>query len=483
MKSIQEVFVNKESRDVKVIQFGEGNFLRAFTDWMIQKMNDETDFNGNVVIVQPLATGLCQVLEEQNCLYTHFMNGIKNGEAVSEHMVNNSIEYTVNPYDDYMKYLSLADIETVKFIISNTTEAGISYVAEDTLNNQPQKSYPGKLTALLYRRYKTFKGDANYGLTVLPCELIEQNGDKLKEIILRYAKEWDLEKGFTQWIEEANTFCNTLVDRIVPGYPRDRIEEVTKELGYIDKLVVESEQFNLWVIEGPESIKEIFPIDQTDCNVLFVEDMTPYRTRKVRILNGAHTMMVPIGYLYGIKTVRETVEDDVMGQLVQNAMHKEIIPTLSLSKEALEVFASEVVDRFKNPFIKHYLLSISLNSMSKYKTRVLPSVLGYLEKKGQLPKILVLTLAAYIVFYKGEEKNGTTIPLNDGQDILDLYKKLWSDYDDTEEGVKHIVKEVLAYEALWKGNLNDIPGLHELVSRYVSDIMNNGMQKVVKEVI
>lgn len=482
MKKINEVEGLKQNRPIKIIQFGEGNFLRAFCDWMVQKLNDETDFNGNIAVVQPLEQGLCQMLADQDHLYTHYLNGIKNGEVISESYVNNTIESTINPYTDPEAYLSLATIESARFIISNTTEAGIAYEAEDQLNSSPQKSFPGKLTALLYKRFLHFKGATDKGFIIIPCELIESNGDHLKEIVLKYAEKWSLDEAFIQWINKGNVFCNSLVDRIVPGFPRDHIGKIQEDLGYIDNLVVESEQFNLWVIEGPESIQNEFPIHKTDCNVLFVEDMTPYRTRKVRILNGAHTTLVPISYLYGIDTVRESVEDEVIGQLIKSALFKEIIPTLSLSKEELEVFANDVIDRFKNPFIQHFLLSISLNSMSKYKTRVLPSLMGYLEKNGALPKILSLGLASMIVFYKGE-RNGQVIPLNDSQDVLDLYSGLWSNYNGAEEATNELVQGVLAYEAIWQGNLNDIPGLSSLVASYVTRILNEGMVLVAKEVL
>lgn len=471
-----------KERPIKVIQFGEGNFLRAFVDWMIQKMNDEANYDGNIAIVQPLKNGLCGLLDTQDCLYTHFMKGLKNGEAVSEHYINDSVSKTVNPYEDYEDFLSLANIETAKIIISNTTEAGIDLDETDTLEGAVQKSFPGKLTALLYRRFKAFKDSKESGFTIIPCELIENNGTKLKEIVLTLSKNWGLEDEFITWIHEENIFCNTLVDRIVPGYPRERIEEVWKEIGYKDQLVVESEQFNLWVIDGPDGIKDYFPIDQTDCNVLFVKDITPYRTRKVRILNGAHTTLVPVGYLYGIDTVRESLEDEVVGKFIRDAIYEEIIPTLDLSQEELESFAKEVIDRFLNPFVKHQLLSISLNSMPKYRTRVLPSLLTYIDRKGVLPKRLVFALASLIVFYRGDRK-GSLIPLKDSQTTLDLYKKLWDDFDGTDKGIETIVEAVLAYEKNWGRDLNHIKGLKDQLVHFVKAILASSVNEVIKEVL
>ncbi len=482
MKAIQEIKDNQKKKAIKVIQFGEGNFLRAFVDWMVHKANVEGGYDGGIAVVQPLPNGLCSMLDDQNGLYTHYLSGIRDGKAIKEHYINESIELTVNPYDQYEAYLALAEIETASVIISNTTEAGIAYDDQDRLESGCQNSFPAKLTALLYRRYKWSKADISKGFIILPCELIDTNGDKLRAVVDQYCELWDLEEGFKNWLHEANQFCNTLVDRIVPGYPRDRIESITEELGYKDQLVVESEQFNLWVIEGPASIQDTFPVQREGCNVIYTEDVTPYKKRKVRILNGAHTTMVPIGYLYGIDTVRETVEDEVMGKLISKAIFDEIIPTLTLAKDELELFAGDVLERFMNPFVQHYLLSISLNSMSKYKTRVLPSLLGYVENEGELPTILSLALASTIVFYKGE-RDGVAIPLKDDEPILALYKDLWSTYDGSEASVERIVAGVLSYEALWTKDLTLVPHLLDQVTSYVSGILNQGMQEVVKEVI
>lgn len=481
MQKLSKETAAAANRPIKVIQFGEGNFLRAFVDWMVQKLNDETDFNGNVALVQPIAQGMVEMLREQDFLFTHYLKGIKGKEAVREHLLNNSIGMGVNPYEDYEGFLDLAAIETARFIISNTTEAGITYVAGETLEG-PQKGFPAKLAALLYKRYQVAGGDVEKGFHIIPCELIDRNGDKLKELVLRHSGEWQLEAGFTAWLEEANVFYNSLVDRIVPGFPRETIKEIQEELGYEDNLVVESEQFNLWVIEGPESLKEDFPIGKTSCNVLVVEDMTPYRTRKVRILNGAHTSMVPVAYLYGIETVRETVEHEVLGDFVKKAIFEEIIPTLDLPKEELEAFAFEVIDRFRNPFVVHKLMSISLNSMSKFKTRVLPSLSGYLEKTGELPKLLVFSLAALIRFYKGE-RDGEAIALSDDADILAMAEEAWAGCDGSKECLGKAVSAFLGYETLWAADLNTLPGLHDAVAADLALIVEKGMKKALEEVL
>lgn len=478
MNLSKEVYKEFKKYPEKILQFGEGNFLRAFVDWKVDKMNKEADFNSGVVVVQPLENGLIDMLNKQDGLYTLYLNGIKDGKVASEHSVINCITKGINTYTNYDEYLSVAENPELRFVISNTTEAGIAFDEKDQLEDRPQKSFPGKLTALLYHRYKTFNGDKEKGFVFIPCELIEKNGDKLKETILKFIELWKLEEGFKQWIEEGNTFCNSLVDRIVPGYPRERIQEINSELGYEDNLVVEAEPFHLWVIEGPAWVKDEFPTDKVGLNVLFVDDMTPYRTRKVRILNGAHTSMVPVAYLYGIDTVREAVEDDIIGKFTKDTIFEEIIPTLDLPQEELEAFANAVLDRFRNPFIKHELMSISLNSMSKFETRVLPSILEYQNRKEQLPQKLTFSLAALIAFYKGE-RNGEKIALADDAEILAQYESLWANYDGSQEQLETIAGTILANEKVWKMDLNQVVGLTDAVTAHLVKIQELGMKKAV----
>lgn len=466
---------------IRVIQFGEGNFLRGFVDWMIQEMNQKNIFNGSVAVVQPLNSGLVPLLEEQGYNYNHYLKGIKNQEAVCEHYLNTTISTGINPYADFDGFLGLAHIETASIIVSNTTEAGIVYNPCDQLSDGANVTYPGKLTQLLLERFKTFNGDATKGYIILPCELIDYNADRLKEAVLAYCEQWKLGEMFTAWVLSANQFCNTLVDRIVPGYPRETIEEVWEELGYKDNLVVESEQFNLWVIQGDQTIQKQFPADIAGCNVLFVDDVTPYKTRKVRILNGAHTTLVPMAYLYGIETVREAIENPKMSQFLLKALFEEIIPTLTLSKEALEVYANEVIERFRNPYVKHYLMSISLNSMSKFETRVLPSLITYLNENDRLPKRLVAALAAYIVFYRGVF-NEKVIEVKDNDDVLVLFETLWKDFDGSQSRINTIVKGVLEFESNWKSNLNYIPGLTQKVASYVEHILTDGMESFIEAI-
>ena len=459
----------------RILQFGEGNFLRAFANWMIHEMNHHANFDAGTVVVQPIANGLIKTLNDQDGLYTLYINGIKNGEVLSERKVIDCIKRGINPYEDYDAYLANAENPNLRFVISNTTEAGICYNPKDKLKDAPQASFPGKLTALLYKRFHFFNGASEKGMIVMPCELIDRNGDNLKKIVLQYAIDWDLDKDFISWINNYNIFCNTLVDRIVPGYPRDKMDTITKELGYIDNLVVEGEQFHLWVIEAPDSVKNEIPAKTCGLNIVFTNNMEPYRTRKVRILNGAHTSLVPVSYLYGIDKVRESLEDEVVGKFIQDAIFEEICPTLDLPEQELIQFSNAVLERFRNPYLEHDLLSISLNSISKYKTRVLPSVLEYIKRKNAFPKRLLFSLAALIAFYEGD-RNGVNIPLKDDQSVLDFFAAQWRASD-----VKAVTKATLQNLEFWGIDLTQFSGLLEEVTTSLKAITKKGMKEALND--
>ncbi|WP_026883061.1 tagaturonate reductase [Clostridium akagii] len=483
MKLNKETYKEYKKYPERILQFGEGNFLRAFADWQIDIMNKKANFNTGIVVIQPLATGrVIPKLIEQDGLFTVCLQGIKGGKPIKEHSVVNCISRCINPYEQYDEYLNVAKNPELRFVISNTTEAGIAFDENDKLGDVCQKSYPGKLTALLHERFKFFNGQKDKGLVVIPCELIDRNGEKLKEIIKKYAEIWNLGEKFVSWIDEANTFCNTLVDRIVPGYPKDNIKEVTEELGYEDKLVAIGEQFYLWVIEGPSFLANELPTEIAGLNVKLVNDVTPYRTRKVRILNGAHSALVPVAYLYGLETVGEAAEHEVIGKFIREIIYDEIIPSLvnpDISQDELKHFADSVIDRFKNPFVHHYLMSIALNSMSKFETRDLPSLLKYTEIKGELPKKLVFSLSSLIYFYKGI-RGEEQIKLSDDDYILEFYKNLWENCDGTVEGIRKLVEEVLGYENIWKMNLNRIEGLTESITKNIFNIEKLGIKEALK---
>ncbi|MCI3919544.1 tagaturonate reductase [Paenibacillus sp. TRM 82003] len=472
---------NRRTYPVKVLQFGEGNFMRAFFNWMMDRMNREANFSASAVVVQPIERGMSQQLNEQDGLFTLYLQGLQNGRPAQDRQVIESISRAVDPYTDVEAYLALAEIPELRYIVSNTTEAGIAFREDDRLDDAPQKCFPGKLTALLYRRYRTFRGAEDKGFVIIPCELIDRNGDKLKDIVLRYARLWALEDAFIEWVVRWNTFCCSLVDRIVPGYPKDDIERITEELGYEDQLVVVGEWFHLWVIEGPGWIADELPFAEAGLNVKIVEDMTPYRTRKVRILNGAHSAMAPTAFLYGVDTVREAIEHDVLGEFARSLIEDEIIPTLDLPLAELRDFAEAVVERFRNPYINHYLSSILLNSMSKFETRDLPSLLEYVRRNGKLPRRLVFALAALLGAYEGRRGDEAFV-MHDDPDITDMYHRAWTACDGTKPALYELVKTVLGYESVWKQDLNDIAGLTDAVTESLFRIKTEGMRAALQAV-
>ncbi|MBR7110693.1 MAG: tagaturonate reductase [Clostridia bacterium] len=416
----------KKKLTERVIQFGEGGFLRGFCDWMIQKMNDTADFDAGIVVVQPIEKGMCDMLTAQNCNYTHIIRG---AEGVEKSVIT-SITRCVKPYEDFEAYLALADQPEMRYIISNTTEAGIVFAGSDKMTDVPPATFPAKLTLLLKRRFdKGLKG-----FIILPCELIDVNGEVLRKCVLSYCDLWNLGDEFKNWIDSENVFCSTLVDRINTGYPKG--EDVGLE--YEDNMVNTSEYFHLWVIQTDKDISEI-PFDKADLNVIVTPDLLErYRTRKVRILNGAHTSLVPHALLSGLDTVKSCMDDEKMLSHVKSCVFDEIIPTLDLSKEELVAYANDVLTRFANPYIKHYLSSIALNSVSKFKVRVLPSILEYKKRFGVYPKTLMFAFARLIEFYR-------TDMTNDDKEVTAFMKSA-------------TVSEILKNQNLWDKDLSDMLG-------------------------
>ncbi len=469
-------------RPVKIIQFGEGNFLRAFVDWMVQEMNDKAGFNGNVAVVQPIEHGMVDKLNDQDGLYTLVLKGIKDKKGVKDVTLIDSISKGVNPYTGFSEFLKLAENEDTRFVVSNTTEAGIAFNDNDTPDMQPPASFPAKVTLLLYHRFKTFNGASDKGFVFLPCELIELNGDKLKNHVLKYAEKWQMDDKFISWINKANLFCNTLVDRIVPGFNPENITELKETRGYEDNLVVEGEQYHLWVIKGPKELEEVLPFSKAGLNVRIVDDVQPYRTRKVRLLNGPHTVMTPIACLCGEEYVRETLENSVLGTFVRNVMKNEILPTIDLDREEMKRYMDRILDRFLNPYVQHALISISLNSISKFRARVLPTIFDYQQKNGELPNGLVLSLAALIVFYRGKYE-GKTIPLNDDKAIISFFGNLWEKYDTGEYTILEITGEILANSDLWGQDITRINGLTEKTASLLDGILTDGMLNMVSGIV
>lgn len=477
MDALNRTTANARRYPTRIIQFGEGNFLRAFVDWIIWNTNQKTGFNAGVTVIQPIERGMVDVLNSQDGLYHVNLQGIDKGEVVDSIQMIDVINGGLNPYTDFEAYIALAEDPDIRFVISNTTEAGITFDPACRLEDRPASSYPGKLTQLLYHRYLHFNGDLSKGLIMLPCELIFLNGKELKSCIYKYIELWQLGEGFTAWFEQACGVYCTLVDRIVPGYPKDTIAQIHERIGFEDKLVVKGEIFHLWVIEAPQSVADEFPADKAGQNVLFVPSEAPYHERKVTLLNGPHTVLSPVGYLSGLDTVRECVEDPQIGRFVRKVMYEELLETLNLPKEELTAFADSVLERFMNPYVKHFVTSIMLNSFPKYKTRDLPGLKTYLERKGELPKGLVLGLAAIITYYKGGRRGNDEIIPNDDAAIVALLKDLWA-----SEDVRKVAEGVLGAEFIWGEDLNAIPDLTEMVTSYLELIQDKGMRAAVATV-
>lgn len=466
----------------RILQFGEGNFLRAFTDWMVHKMNKEIGFNTGVDVVQPRPGGRAELLNEQDGLYHVYLKGIKNGIPVKEFTLVDCINLGINPYKEFEKYEQSYLNPDLRFVFSNTTEAGIAMDDADRLEMLPPASFPGKVAALLYKRFKAFNGAKDKGLIFFACELIDKNGEVLKQYVLQHAQNWNLGQEFIQWIDESCAFCNTLVDRIVSGFPKDEIIEIQQELGYEDNWVVVGEYFHFWVIEAPEWVQKEFPADKAGLDVKFVKDMTRFREQKVLVLNGCHTGSYAVSYLSGLETVREAYEDLQVGRFMKELVYDEVLPGLEGSEKELNQFAHKILERFRNPYIRHQWQSIALNAMSKWETRNLPSMLQYYEIHKMLPQKQVFSLAAMIAYFKGEV-NGVGYKIQDEQWILDFYKDAWSECDGRPLSIQKLVKDVLKLERVWKRDLNEVPDLAITVTCYLFLIEQVGMKEAVKAVL
>ena len=464
----------------RIVQFGGGNFLRGFVDWVVDVLNNETDFAIGIVIVKA-TPGTYDTLDHQDCLFTTYLHGIQDGAFVEETRLISAVNRTVYPYQDFAAYLALARQPEIRFIFSNTTESGIVFSAEDRATDQPPATFPAKLTRFLYQRYEHFGGAPEKACIIIPTELIVDNATRLREIILEYADLWSLDSGFSDWIEVHNVFCNTLVDRIVSGYPQADAERIFAQLGYEDRLLAAGEIYHSWTIEADESLLDEFPVDktQTPLNVKIVADAAPYRTIKVRLLNGAHTSMVPLGVLLGIESVREAVEHDLLGRFIQDLIFEEVIPSVTeVPRAELEAFARDAFDRFRNPHIHHRLLAIALNSSTKVKERIIPSLLGYLDETGELPPRLMIALAGFIRLYRGEWR-GQSIPLNDEPDVLAWFKGQWAE----AESIEALVRSVLGNSALWDDDLSEVTNLVERVSDCLRSIENGELLDMLRRAV
>lgn len=464
----------------RVLQFGEGNFLRAFVDYFIDVANETCNFNTKVVLTQPIAPGLAPQINAQEGLYTLYLRGFENGQKKTEKRVISCVSRCINPYEDYAALLACAHNPELRYLVSNTTEAGIVHESESKFDDAPPKSFPAKLTRFLYERWTAFSGAPDKGFVILSCELIDNNGKELQRCVEAYMADWNLPEAFVQWVGEANLFCSTLVDRIVTGYPRAEAAALNAENGYEDNLLDTGELFGFWVIEGPDSLKEELPFAKAGLPVLVTNDHTPYKKRKVRILNGAHTSMVLAAYLSGQDIVRNCMQDDVIKGFMNQTIYDEIMPTLTLPQEELKEFAASVADRFNNPFIDHALLSIALNSTAKWKARVLPSLKGYLRQTGNLPACLTFSLAAYIAFYRCVRleddamvcrrtvNGGNEYRVQDDRWVLEFFN---AHKEDTNAA---LVQAVCANTEMWGEDLTTYASLVETVTQGLNDIDTMG---------
>ncbi len=461
-----------------IVQFGGGNFLRGFADWVVDVLNEETDFGGGVALVKA-TPGDYADLDAQGCLYTTHLLGIQEGEFVEQTRLIGAVNRTIYPYQDFAAYLALARQPEIRFVFSNTTESGIVFSADDAFGDQPPSSFPAKLTRFLYERYRHFEGAADKGCIIIPTELIVDNATRLREIILDYATLWRLESGFADWITGHNLFCNTLVDRIVSGFPQANAAELFQQLGYEDRLLTMGELYHSWIIEAPPSLLDEFPVDKTRAplNVKVVDDAAPYRTIKVRLLNGAHTSMVPLGILLGIESVREAMEHAALAPFIQDLIYQEVIPSVTdVPRPELENFARDAFDRFRNPHIHHRLLTIALNSSTKVKERILPSLLGYLELRGELPPRLAVALAAFIRLYRGQWR-GEELALNDDPEVLAWFREQW----DKAPSTLALSRSVLSNAALWEQDLTQVPGLVDRVGEALDAIEQGKLSELLRQ--
>ncbi|MBQ1359697.1 tagaturonate reductase [Ruthenibacterium sp.] len=464
----------------RVLQFGEGNFLRAFADYWFDMANEKAGWNGKCVLVQPIAQGLTQLINRQEGLYTLYLRGRQNGEKVDAKRVISSVSRCLNPYEkqDYDAMMDVAAGEALEYIVSNTTEAGIVYDPSCRLEDCPPASFPAKLTQVLLHRWRAGRP----GVVVLSCELIDNNGKELLRCVNQYIKQWGLEEGFARWVNGDCTFCSTLVDRIVPGRIRDAAEaaRLEDENGYRDALIDVGEVFGVWNIEGPEWLAGKLPFRAAGLNCPVVPDVTPYKKRKVRILNGAHTGFVPGAYLAGYDIVRDCMQDDVILGFMNRMLHEEVIPTLPLDRQDLEAFAAAVQDRFNNPFINHELMSITLNSTSKWRARNMPSLLEYAQTAGKLPPCLAMSFAAYIAFYSSDiqalteqglvcrRPKGNEYTVSDDRWVLEFYYSRRGVSDET------LVHDVMTNEKMWGQDLTLVPGFEQAAAENLRRIRTEG---------
>ncbi|OJU35284.1 MAG: altronate oxidoreductase [Bacteroidales bacterium 45-6] len=479
MKKLNKTTVEKPELPVKILQFGEGNFLRAFVDWMIHKANEQGVLHHGVVAVQPISGGdfVANLFKGQDSLYHVYLEGIKDKQPVKEVTLVKSINEVLNPYSSYAEYEKLFLSEGLEMIVSNTTEAGIRYEEGDDLAALPPKSYPAKMTALLHKRFQKFNGVADKGLLVICCELIEDNGSTLREYVLKHAEYNQLGDEFTNWVKTSIHFYDTLVDRIVPGFPKENIQEIQEEIGFEDNLVVKGEYFHVWAIGGDSIIREKLPLDKAGLNVLFMDDIKEFRAKKVRVLNGSHTAMVPVALQLGCETVMDAFNTPEVEKYINRLVDTEVLPMVPGEKEELKAFAAKILERFYNPFLKHYLKDISLNSISKWEARDYPTVYDNFKKGDKLAKLTLFSFAALLVLYTGQSEAKGFTP-NDTKEFLDFIQ---SSFD--KNNIEGWVTGIVENKTIWKEDFTQVAGFTEEVAKDVRLILEKGMLAALKTIL
>ena len=481
MKNVSQLY-SRRQRPIKVLQFGEGVFLRAFVDYAIDVANEKNGFDGNIAVILPRA-GKTDRFSRQNNIYTVCLRGRQGGEVYKENRVVTAIDRVISARDEYDDFMALAHEDALQFVISNTTDAGITFRADDSFADCPPSTFPAKLTKFLYERYVHYEGDSQKGLVMLPTELNDQNGQLLRRCVLQYAEAWNLGGGFTAWLASSCRFVDTLVDRIVAGYPADTTAELEQELGYKDELLDQAEPFSLWVIGDP-SLEEVFPVGSPSFHVEFTNNIQAFKEQKVRILNGAHTSMVLGAYLAGLDYVGQCMADPVIRRQLDATVFGEIVPTVNLPRDKADAFAKAVYERFENPFVKHSLLAISLNSISKWKTRILPTFKDSLAATGKLPKWLTYSLAALLAFYRtteagkdcliGRRADGTTYEIHDDGDKLAFVK------NNAAKSTGEYVQAVMSRADFWGEDLTAIPGFAAAVTAHVEGMAEQGVRAYIE---
>lgn len=473
-------------KPVRILQIGDGNFLRGFVDWMVDVANGAGLMNGEVIMAQPIDRGIADLMKAQDQLFTVLLRGVQNGQPVQSKRLVSCIKDTLNPYTQWGTMLATMQDPALRFVVSNTTEAGIAYVEETLVEGKCPANFPAKVTALLLARFKAFGGSPESGLVFLPAELIEANGTKLKNYVLQFADAWKLPAEFIAWVKAHNVFCNTLVDRIVPGFPAAEADALFADFGYKDPLTVAAEPFLLWVIEGPAKIADELPLHKAGLDVVWTQDLQPYRTRKVRILNGAHTASALASYCAGLDSVREMTEDPVVSGFLKKVMFEEIVPFVPLPDAERKAYAETIMERFANPHIRHELISISLNSVSKWQVRVLPTVKDFATKHGKAPAGLSFSLAALLTFYHGQfadngdylgQRQGQSYPIKDNADILAIMNAAWNGATDMTK----VAMTLLADTRLWGEDLTQVPGLAQQTASALTRIKEVGIKSAMGE--